>query len=169
MDATVITLERTNDELRESAQLQTLGVEPAPTAARDLGEEPAQMNPDVQQKETQGDQHETVGGIVRRRPAAHLPGAPVAAFDAEATAVLSAGLARRPVQVDQNEDHPIGAALQAFGALGRGEYATDREFGREGRVRGAMEGVRRPIALVALAQRARAAGLASDRTGDFRR
>src|SRR3989304_10283774 len=165
MDATVITLERTNDELRESAQLQTLGVEPAPTAARDLGEEPEQMNPDVQQKETQGDQHETVGGIVRRRPAAHLPGAPVTACDAEATAILSAGLARRPVQVDQNEDHPIGVALQAFGALGGGEHATDRQLGREGSGGGTLEGIRRPIALVPVTQGARAAGLASDRNG----
>src|SRR6266568_5777644 len=103
MDTAVIRFKGTTDELGQPGQFQAADVEPTSTAARDLGEKPAQMNPDVQQKEAQRNQHETVGGILRGRPAADLAGAAVARFDAEAAAVLAARQARRPIQLDQNE------------------------------------------------------------------
>src|SRR5258708_39776669 len=104
MDATVMRLECPNNELGQPAQLQAARVEPAPTAARDLSEEPAQMDPDVQQKEAHGDQHEAVSRVLRRRPATDLTATAIAAFDAKAAAVLSACLTGRPVEMDKNED-----------------------------------------------------------------
>ena len=102
------------------------------------------MDPDVQQKEANGNQHEAVGGIFRSRPAADLARASVARFDAEAAAVSAARLAGRPVQVDENEDHPFGMPFQPFGALGRGEHPAHRQLNREARLVGAVEGVSRP-------------------------
>src|SRR5712691_3848670 len=169
MDATIISLECANEELCQAGQLQALGVKPAPTATWDLSEKPAQKDPDVQQKEAQRDQHEAVGGILRGRPAADLAGASVARFDAEAAAVLAARLVGRPVQLDENEDHPVSPSFHALGALGGGEHTTNRQFSREGRLASAVEGIPRPITFVPLAQRARAAGLAPDRAGDFGR
>src|SRR5258708_37286922 len=104
MDATVIGFQGPTDELGQPGQLQALGVKPAPTAPWDLSEKPAQVDPDVQQKEAQRDQHEAISGIVRGRPATVLARAAVARFDAEAAAVLAARLAGRPVQMDENKD-----------------------------------------------------------------
>src|SRR5258708_597541 len=166
MDTTVARLECPNDELGQPRQFQAARIKPTSAAARYLREQPAQIDPNVQQNETDRDEHKAVRGILRRRPATDRARAAVTRFDPEAPAVLAARLTRRPVQMDQNKDHPLAAPLQAFRALGGSEHTTHRELGRKGGLVGAMERVSRSITFVPLAQCARAAGLAPDRAGD---
>src|SRR6266700_2584007 len=56
-------------ELGEARQGKAFSIQPAPPPARHLGEDPPQMHPHVEQDEGQGEQHEAIGGILRRRPA----------------------------------------------------------------------------------------------------
>src|SRR5258708_20551256 len=114
MDATVIGFQGPTDELGQPGQLQALGVKPAPTAPWDLSEKPAQMDPDVQQKEAQRDQHEAIGGIVRGRPAADFARASVARFNAETAGGLAGAPAGGTVPVDADENIPLRLAVPPF-------------------------------------------------------
>src|SRR6266581_5212360 len=93
-------------ELGEARQGKAFSIQPAPPPARHLGEDPPQMHPHVEQDEGQGEQHEAIGGILRRRPAPHLTRTAIAGLKAKAPAIELAGRAGREVQVEQNEQQP---------------------------------------------------------------
>src|ERR1700682_5073466 len=92
MDATIARLECPNDELGQPRQFQAARIKPTSAAARDLREQPAQTYPNVQQNETDCDEHKAVRGILRRRPATDHARASITRFDPEAPAVLAARL-----------------------------------------------------------------------------
>lgn len=81
LNTSVMAFQGSNDEFDQAVELKTFGVEPAVTAARHLGEEPAQMDPYIQQDEAHSNQHEAVGWIGRGRPTPHLASTAVATFN----------------------------------------------------------------------------------------
>src|ERR687887_652296 len=124
------------------------------------------MHPDIEQDEAQGDQQKAISRVRRGSPAADLPRTAIAALDAEATPVLASCLVWRPVQMDQDEDYPVGPAWLASSALGRGEYPIDGQFGGERRAVFTVEGVAGAVTAVAPAQGTRPTPLPTDGAGN---
>jgi len=158
--------QRPNNEFDQAAEFKELGFQPTATAAWDLSEPPAQMHPKIKQHEAQANQQKSVRWVRRSRPTADLAGATVARLDSEATPVLSARLPWRPIQFDQDEDHPIDFALMAAGAFGGGEHAANRQFGHEGRLAGTVKRIVSALATRPLAQGPCATALAANGAGD---
>ena len=102
-DAAVLLLQSTAHKLSQTTQLKQLRLKPASPTARHLSIQPTQMHPDIEQHETQRDQHKAVGGIGRGRPAPHLTRTAVTALDAKPFPIPAACLARREVEFDQRE------------------------------------------------------------------
>ncbi len=119
MNITIALLQSSTDKLGKASQLETFVIQLPATSPWYLGEEPAQMQPDVQQEETQANQHETIGRIAGGRPAPHLSCAAITGFDTETMAVGSLGLMGRKVQVDQDEDQPAGCPGRIFPSVQR--------------------------------------------------
>ena len=104
MDIAVLLLQGAPHELDKPRQRQLLRREPAPAAVRHLREAPPQLQPHIQQDETQRDQYEAVGWIAGRRPAAHRPRAAIATFNAEAPPIEPPSLVGRQLEVEQDEE-----------------------------------------------------------------
>ena len=168
MNVTIALLQSSIDKLGKASQLETFVIQHPATSPWHLSEEPAQMQPDVQQEEAQANQHETIGRISGGRPTPYLSCTAITGFNTETTAVGSLGLTGRKVQVDQDEDQPTGTSFHSSSAFGGGEHAADSQIGGEGLVL-VLEGMADPIALVPLAQSTGSPGLAPDGAGDQRR
>ena len=156
----IVPLQGADDELDQAAQLKELDVQPAAASARYLGKKSTQMEPDILQDKARGNQQEAVSPVRRSCPAAYLAGTSITAFNAEAAAVLAPRLAWGPLQLDKNEDHPVGFALATSCSFGGGEHPADGQLSGEGRRVGAVEGALGVVTVTALAQGAGSAGLA---------
>src|SRR2546426_794436 len=125
-----------------------------------LREDPAQMQPHIEQHKRQGKQHEPIRGIVRRGPAPYLASTAIAGLDAKAVPIQLPDIAGGKVQVDQDEEQPGDPALEPLGAPRRREPPTDCHCSRELPPVGTFEGMLRAVTLAPLADRPRPAGRA---------
>ena len=150
MNETMTLLQSTRNELGESNQSESFYSQAATATSWYLSKKPAQMQPNVQQKETQPNQQETIGWISGRGPATYTSRAAVAGLNAEAAAVRLPCLLGRPVEVNQDEDQPSGPTLHPSCAVGRGKCPTHGKLSRE-RCRVVLERIRCSIALVSTA------------------
>src|SRR5919202_3939837 len=106
MDDSVVVFQSTSKKSNKPTQQKPLPIKPPSTAPRNLREVPAQHEPHVQQEKAQPDQHKAIRRIARRRPPAHLPRAPIAAFDPKAPTVQAPRTLRRQFEVNQDENEP---------------------------------------------------------------
>src|SRR5215813_8522710 len=83
------------------------------------------MNPYLEQHKGQGQQHKAIRGILGGGPAADLPLAAIAGFDAKPTPIEGAGIAGSESQVELDKHQPVGVALVTASAASRGKYPTE--------------------------------------------
>lgn len=124
----------------------------SPSAPRHLCHHPPPPDPHVEQKERERDQHKPVSRFVRRCPPAHLASAPITALNPKLPAILLAHLLWRPVQPNQDEDHPVGLPRVAASPLRRREDAADGQLDRLSAMLWVREGIGCAITLPSVAQ-----------------
>ena len=168
-NTSIMRFQSAKQELGKASELKQLDVQLAAATPRLLCEQPTEPYPNIDEQHAEGHQEKTISRIGRSSPASNLAGTAVTGFNAEAPAIQFTDLTRRHVQVNQNVDLPTRAPLQAFGALGRGEYSTNNDVSCPRLTSCAIaEGMNSPVAFTTMAKGARAAAvsLASDGTGD---
>ncbi len=88
MNVTIALLQSLIDKLGKASQLEAFFIQLTATSPWYLSEEPAQMQPDVQQEKAQANQHETIGRVFGGRPAPYLSRAAITGFDGLITSQL---------------------------------------------------------------------------------
>lgn len=154
-----------SDESGKAAPAKVCFHQQPPAPARLSRNQPAQLDPHVQQKERERAEQEAVSRVSGRRPPAQLARTPVARFAPEAAPVLLSDRFGRHRTIDENEDQPLGFFLFPSGSFGGGEGATNRHWRLRRAVFGTRESVFRDITLRPHTQGTHATRLASDGTG----
>src|SRR4029453_11563785 len=87
-------------------------------------------------------------------------------FDPKTPPIAPPRLLRRPIELDQEEEQPLGTPLLAPRAFGRGEDAADGQFRSTRRPISSSEGIARAVAAAPPTQGPCASRLAPNRTGE---
>src|SRR6266496_2663894 len=142
------------------------GLQIAPPTPCNLRVTPTQLDPQIEQDKTQGNQKEAIGRILRGRPTQQLVGQAVTRLNPKTLPILTPTRFWRPVQMDANEKQPGRFPLVPPGAARRGIHAAHCQVSGVS-LRGAgLERVARTVTGPPAAQRARAALLAANRAGN---
>ena len=130
MNTAVAMFRGPKNELGKPGQLETLRIQLATTTSWHLGEEPTQVQPHIQQEETQSNQYEAIGWVLGGGPVPYLSSAPIAGLDTKAATIQSLSLTRRQLNIDQ--DQPISFSFHASSTFGCAKHSTDRQHGCKG-------------------------------------